>query len=177
MQSKTIEVLKEALGADILKELRHRGARTVAVRSAAWLQAARLLKERLGMDAFVDLCAVDYPGRDPRFEVVLHLRSTSSGERLRLKAGCDGADPAIASVSGVWLAADWFEREAFDLFGIRFEGHPNLKRLLCHQGFEGHPLRKDYPKDRLGAIPVPETLMDEMLHVQSLKAKEETRSL
>ncbi len=99
-------------------------------------------------DLMLDLCGVDYPEREKRFEVVYHLYSVTRGERLRLKVGVTEEDPVLPSLIPVWKAADWFEREAYDMFGLRFEGHPNLRRILTHEAFQGHPLRKDYDAAR-----------------------------
>lgn len=99
-------------------------------------------------DMLLDLCGVDYPEREERFEAVYHLYSVPRGERLRLKVPVTAGDPKIPSVIPVWRAADWFEREAYDLFGLVFEGHPNLRRILTHDGFQGHALRKDYDPAR-----------------------------
>jgi NADH-quinone oxidoreductase subunit C len=85
-----------------------------------------------------------YPA-EPRFEVVYHLHSIERNERLRLKCRIPGSDPVIESVTSVWRSANWYERETFDLFGIHFINHPNLKRIMMPEGWEGHPLRKDYP--------------------------------
>ena len=93
---------------------------------------------------FIDMCGVDFPERRNRFEVVYHLLSPRQNGRIRIKTETD-ADHPIASVTGVFPAADWFEREAYDLYGILFSGHPDLRRLLTDYGFEGHPLRKDFP--------------------------------
>lgn len=92
-----------------------------------------------------DLTCVDWYPSEPRFEVVYHLLSIAKKERVRLKARVDGSSPAIESVTSVWPAANAYEREVFDLFGVRFTGHPNLKRILMPDDWEGHPLRKDYP--------------------------------
>jgi NADH-quinone oxidoreductase subunit C len=92
-----------------------------------------------------DLTCVDWYPAEPRFEVVYHLLSISKKERVRLKVRLDGSSPAIESVTSVWPAADFYEREVFDLFGVRFTGHPNLKRILMPDDWEGHPMRKDYP--------------------------------
>jgi len=93
---------------------------------------------------FIDLTAVDYPNRTPRFDVVTHLLSPKHNSRIRLKAGIDEDQP-IESLTGLYPAANWFEREAYDLFGIIFSGHPDLRRILTDYGFTGHPLRKDFP--------------------------------
>lgn len=92
----------------------------------------------------IDLCGVDYPEREQRFEVVYHLLSVKYNCRLRLKVYTDENSP-VPSATAVYSAANWWEREAWDLFGIHFEGHPDLRRLLTDYGFEGHPLRKDFP--------------------------------
>ena len=92
----------------------------------------------------IDLCAVDYPQRPQRFEVVYHLLSLKYNRRLRLKVHTDETSP-VPSITGVYSAANWWEREAWDLFGVSFTGHPDLRRLLTDYGFEGHPLRKDFP--------------------------------
>jgi NADH-quinone oxidoreductase subunit C/D len=109
-----------------------------------------------------DLCGVDYLGREgKRFEVVYHLYSTSTNKRLRAKVQLGEKEPAIDSVADIWPAADWFERECYDLFGIKFVGHKNLKRILLYEGFEGHPLRKDYPINKRQGIPTPVDLRQE----------------
>jgi NADH-quinone oxidoreductase subunit C len=103
------------------------------------------------MQMMVDLCAVDYPHREPRFDVVMHLHSINKRHRLRLKARVgaqSGEDAVLDSVVSVWAGANWFERETFDMMGITFRGHPDLRRILLYPEFVGHPLRKDYPADR-----------------------------
>lgn len=110
------------------------------------LDVLRKLKEdpELDCNLLLDVCGVDYPDRDRRFEVVYHLKSLRKGHMVRVKVPLGEEDPVLPSAYGIWKAADWFEREAYDMFGIRFEGHPNLKRILTHEAFQGHPLRKDY---------------------------------
>lgn len=93
---------------------------------------------------FIDLCGVDYPQRDKRFDVVVHLLSPQHNRRVRLKVMTDEATP-VPSLTSVFPSANWYEREAYDLFGILFTGHPDLRRILTDYGFEGHPLRKDFP--------------------------------
>src|SRR5690606_341290 len=99
-----------------------------------------------------DLTAVDYPEREPRFEVVSHVYSLELGHRLRLKTrvgDLEGNSADVDSLTSLWASASWLEREAYDMFGIRFVGHPDLRRILLYPEFEGHPLRKDYPADRI----------------------------
>jgi NADH-quinone oxidoreductase subunit C len=96
----------------------------------------------------VDLTAVDYLGETPRFEVVYHLLSLKHNHRVRIKARVLESAPEIDTVISVWPAAGWMEREVWDLYGIRFRGHPDLRRILLYEEFEGHPLRKDYPKEK-----------------------------
>jgi NADH-quinone oxidoreductase subunit C len=94
--------------------------------------------------SFIDIAGVDYPEREQRFEVVYHLMSPVKNIRIRVKISTD-EDTPVPSATGVFIGADWFEREAYDLYGILFTGHPDLRRLLTDYGFEGHPLRKDFP--------------------------------
>ncbi len=96
-------------------------------------------------DHFMDLTAVDYIGREPRFEVVIHLVSIPKHHRIRLKIKLQESDPVMPTITPVYPAANWFERECWDLYGIKFDGHPNLTRIMLYDGFQGHPLRKDYP--------------------------------
>jgi NADH-quinone oxidoreductase subunit C len=107
-------------------------------RAAATVQAA-------GYNFFEDVTAVDWFPSEPRFQVSYHILSHSFKERIRLRAMLDGTEPAIESITSIWPGANYYEREIFDLFGIRFEGHPNLRRILMPDEFVGHPLRKDYP--------------------------------
>jgi len=108
----------------------------------------RFLRDEAEFDMLTDLTAVDYLGRTPRFEVVYHLIATGANQRLRIKARVAEETAEIASVVGLYASANWMEREVFDLYGIRFDGHPDLRRILLYDEFEGHPLRKDYPKER-----------------------------
>jgi len=127
-----------------------RGAAVVVVARESVLDALRTVRDdaQLGLDALSDLTAVDYLGREPRFEVVYQLNSLTHHHRLRVKAPVPADDPTIASATPLWNAALWAEREVWDLFGIRFIGHPDLRRILLYPEFEGHPLRKDYPVNR-----------------------------
>jgi NADH-quinone oxidoreductase subunit C len=154
----SIENLRSALESHFGARLAHsqldRGELTIVVKAVDYLDVAIALRddERFGFEQLVDLCGVDYSGyRDepwegPRFCVVSHLLSVSHNWRLRLKVFCPDDDlPTIATLTGVWGSANWFEREAFDLFGIVFEGHVDLRRILTDYGFIGHPFRKDFP--------------------------------
>ncbi len=107
--------------------------------ACAWLKAQGLV------DFFSDLTCADFYPRQPRFEMAYHLLSMKRKERVRLKVQLEGEDAAIESITPVWPAANFFEREVFDLFGIRFLGHPYLRRIMMPEDWEGHPLRKDYP--------------------------------
>lgn len=112
------------------------------------LEVIRLLKLQHGYDMLSDLTAVDWPSQKPRFEVVWHLYGTDHHRRLRIKTRVDEADPTVDSLVGVYGAARFMERECHDMYGIRFRGNEDLRPILLYEGFEGHPLRKDYPIDR-----------------------------
>jgi NADH-quinone oxidoreductase subunit C len=103
-----------------------------------------------------DLTVVDLLGEEPRFEVVYHLYSVAKNQRVRLKVRVSEGESAVASATSLYPSANWMEREAFDLYGIRFEGHPDLRRILLYEEFEGHPLRKDYPKTKRQPLIGPE---------------------
>jgi NADH-quinone oxidoreductase subunit C len=124
-----------------------RGELTLYLDRAALREAATLLRDdpELRFNFLVDITAVDWYPSEPRFEVVYELLSMQRKERVRLKVKLDGADPKLDSLTPVWPAANFFEREVFDLFGIVFEGHPFLRRLMMPENWQGHPLRKDYP--------------------------------
>lgn len=123
------------------------GDDSVVVPKAEIISVLRFLKDQGHFDFFCDICAVDYPNRAQRFDVVYHLLNTKTARRVRLKVRLAEGD-SIDSAIGIWRGVDWFEREAYDMFGIVFKGHPNLRRLLTHHQFVGHPLRKDYEADR-----------------------------
>ncbi|WP_372693884.1 NADH-quinone oxidoreductase subunit C [Brevundimonas sp.] len=102
------------------------------------------LRDQFGFQQLLDLCGVDYPDRKERFEVVYHLLSMTKNARLRVKVSTDDTQPVPTAISA-YPAANWFEREAYDMYGMLFSGHPDMRRLLTDYGFEGHPLRKDFP--------------------------------
>jgi NADH-quinone oxidoreductase subunit C len=120
---------------------------TIYVDRASIREACALLKDDAAcpFNFLSDLTCVDWYPAEPRFEVVYHLLSIPKKERVRLKVRLDSANPAVESLTSVWPGANFFEREVFDLFGIRFAGHPHLRRILMPEDWEGHPLRKDYP--------------------------------
>ncbi len=157
-----IKLLEERLGDAAVESHSFRGFESAVVRSGAWERALEILKTDGKLNMLTDLCGLDHPGEKDRFEVVAHLYSVEKKKRVRLKTRCPEDDPSISTSTRVYPAADWFEREAFDMYGIRFDGHPNLKRILCHRDFVGHPLRKDYPKEKRQPFSTPDTLMDEM---------------
>ncbi len=144
--------LKAILG-DAHRYTDERAEVTLDVSAADYAQVARVLHDHdaLKLDSMMDLCGMDYSeyaggGFAHRFAVVLHLLSVTHNQRLRLRVFATNDDfPVLPSVTGVWSAADWFEREAFDMYGIVFEGHNDLRRILTDYGFIGHPLRKDFP--------------------------------
>jgi len=152
------EVLRDVVAAALGDKARSvtvaLGEVTVEVSSAQYLEAMQVLHTApdCRFEVLVDLCGVDYStyaevGREgPRFAVVSHLLSISLNQRLRVRVFCTDDDfPVVASVTSVWAGANWFEREAFDLFGIVFDGHDDLRRILTDYGFIGHPFRKDFP--------------------------------
>jgi len=144
--------LQQRFGSAILAQHTAHGDDTLVVQRAAWRDIMQFLRDDpdLRYDFLMDLTAVDYlvMGRTPRYEVVAHLYSLAHNQRVRLKAPVPDDDPRIDSLMPVWEGANWFEREVYDMFGMAFDGHPDLRRILLYQGFEGHPLRKDYPQDK-----------------------------
>jgi len=130
-----VEGVSESFGDDVL-----------AVRPGSLRSAMSALREApFDYAVLLDLTCVDFAAGEGRFELVYHLYSLSRNVRLRLKASLSAADPVAETLTGLWKNADWLEREVFDMFGVRFTGHPDLRRLLTYEGFEGHPLRKSYP--------------------------------
>lgn len=154
----SIETLKDtvlaALGEQVVSATTDLGELTIRVAPSDYAAVALTLRDHVGcqFNQLIDLCGVDYSEyqdgqyEGPRFAVVLHLLSVTLNQRIRVKVMCaDDHFPVVASVNRVWNAANWYEREAFDLFGILFEGHEDLRRILTDYGFIGHPFRKDFP--------------------------------
>ena len=139
-----LDRIKQRFGDGVQEVVEFRGDVTVVIEPGRLVEAARFIRDELGFDYFLYNTAVDWPGREPRFDVVWEIRSLSEGYRLRLKTKVSGDSPHAPRLSHVWIAANWHERETFDLLGIIFDGHPNLKRILMPDKWVGHPLRKDY---------------------------------
>ena len=135
-----------ALGAAVTASEIAFGELTITVGRDAIVSVASFLRDdpRCRFISLIDICGVDYPERDERFEVVYHLMSPYLNHRVRVKLSVDDETP-VPSITEVFVGANWFEREAYDLFGILFSGHPDLRRILTDYGFDGHPLRKDFP--------------------------------
>ena len=146
--------LQNTLGDALVRLERGLGELTLVVRAASLVDAVTKLRDHqdLQFSQLIDLCGMDYSGYqgisqpDARYAVVMQLMSVVHNARVRVRVFCpDDGLPIVPTVSGVWPSANWFEREAFDLFGIVFEGHPDLRRILTDYGFVGHPFRKDFP--------------------------------
>jgi NADH-quinone oxidoreductase subunit C len=147
----------EKFGDAIVETTERLGELTLVLHREQLLRACRILRDDkdFGFEQLIDVCGVDYsafgeestqgPKPGPRYAAVYHLLSLRHNRRLRLKVFLDDEMPMVESVVGIWNSANWFEREAFDLFGIVFEGHPDLRRILTDYGFIGHPFRKDFP--------------------------------
>lgn len=142
-----VERVKTQFADQVLGVYEHAGQPYVHVRRDRILDVLRMLRDDAGFDCLTDLSAVDYmnQGMPERFCIVYNLYSFKDNSRARIKAFVPEADPTIDSASVLWKSAPWAEREVYDLFGITFRGHPNLKRLMLPEGYVGHPLRKDYP--------------------------------
>ena len=148
--SAALRRLIEAQGAALKATHANLGDATAIVDPASLVDVMRFLRDdpACQFDMLTDLTAVDYLGEEPRFEMVYHLYSVPKNQRLRVKARVAERAAEIATLCALWPSANWMEREVWDLYGIRFAGHPDLRRILLYEEFEGHPLRKDYPKER-----------------------------
>ena len=139
-----LPALRETLGASLLSEAEFRGETTLSVSLEALPKALALCKDQLGFELLLDISSLDHFGDDPRFEVVYELASLDDKRHLRLKAKVS-EDESVPTAIHLWKAADWHEREVWDMMGIPFSGHPNLKRILMWEGYPFFPLRKDFP--------------------------------
>ncbi len=165
MEGKEIRALiEETFPGAVISQHDFRGDDTMVMDRGSLHEIMEFVRHdpRLEFNLLVDVCGVDRSGLDdgPRFEVVYHLFSIRHRHRLRLKFPVPEDDPVVPSVTDIWVGADWFERETYDMFGVRFLNHPNLKRILTHEDFEGHPLRKDYPVNRRPSLrPIPADIL------------------
>ena len=150
MSQAVVDRLDAQFGERVLETSDAFGDHEVRVALKDWAEVAQFMKDDadLQMDHFIDLTAVDYPERESaRFDLVLMTRSSVTGARIRLRTHVkDGEEPG--TLSGIWSGANWAEREVWDMFGIKFKGHPDMRRILLYEEFVGHPLRKDYPIDK-----------------------------
>jgi NADH-quinone oxidoreductase subunit C len=148
-----IEAARSAFGNAVQDVIESRGETTIVVDADQIVEVCRYFRDTSGLEYnfLSDVTAVDYLPNEPRFAVCYHLYSMVHNRRIRIKVYLPGDEPKIESITGVWLSANFQEREAYDMFGIVFEGHPNLRRILMPEDWEGYPQRKDYP---LGYEPV-----------------------
>ncbi len=131
----------------VVAEEAFRGQRAITVSGERLLEVMRALRDRGGFRYLIDVTALDFHPRSPRFQVVYHLWCHDRNSLLRVKVWAEGDPPSVSSVTSVWSTANWHERECYDLFGVVFDGHPDLRRILLPESWEGHPLRKDYPTE------------------------------
>ena len=150
MSQAVVDRLSAEFGERILKTSDAFGDHEALVAIEDWVEVAQFMKDdaELQMDHFIDLTAIDYPERESaRFDVTLTMRSSGNSARIRVRTHVkDGEEPG--TLSGIWAGANWAEREVWDMFGIKFKGHPDMRRILLYEEFVGHPLRKDYPIDK-----------------------------
>lgn len=140
-----IDSLRSAFSTDVVGTSEFRGEQTVLVAKSALLTVLTHCRDALGFDGLVDITTIDHLGADPRFEVVYELYSYAANVSLRIKAATAEDEAEFPSATGVWPAANWHEREAYDMMGIRFAGHPDLRRILMWEGYPFFPLRKEFP--------------------------------
>ncbi len=156
MSKAALEKLRAKFGDAILETHSQHGDDTAVIASERWREVCEFCRKDPGLsfDMLTDLCGVDFPERAPRIEVVIHLYSTQKRHRVRLKTRVgetvdeELVNCAVDTVVPVWAGANWFERETFDMYGVTFKGHPDLRRILMYPEFEGHPLLKDYPAEK-----------------------------
>lgn len=158
MNKQIIDALKQKFGDQVIEAAEFRDELTVIVPKDRIVEVCRFLKEDPAMqfDLLADLCGIDMYTPLKRFGVIYNLYSLTKRHRIRLKTFTEEDDPKVPTVTGVWGTANWHEREAFDMFGVVFEGHPDLRRVYMPEEFEHHPLRKDFPLMGVpGSIPLP----------------------
>lgn len=158
MNDSILEKIKQHAGEALIHTNEFRGEFTVVVKKEEIARLCTFLRddEQLKFDSLRDICGADYYRPDDRFEVVYNLYSLKTNFRLRLKVRVDESDLHVPTVTGVWAGADWMEREAYDMYGILFDGHPDLRRIYMPEEFEHYPLRKDFPLMGIpGSLPMP----------------------
>jgi NADH-quinone oxidoreductase subunit C len=145
-ETKILDLLRQKFPGEVEDISTSLGDEVVIIDKKALLSLVTYLKDKpWEYNMLLDLSCVDYLGEDPRFEMIYHLFSLPRNKRLRIKARLAEDDLRISSLTGLWKNANWLEREVFDMFGVNFEGHPDLRRIFMYDCFEGYPLRKDYP--------------------------------
>jgi NADH-quinone oxidoreductase subunit C len=155
-EKKIVELLKERFQDKIKEASAHLGDETLVIDRASLLEIVTFLKNKpYEYNMLLDLTCVDFLGQEPRFEMVYHLLSLPKNHRLRIKTRLSEKDLSIVSLTSLWENANWLEREVYDMFGVHFKGHPDLRRIFMYDDFEGYPLRKDYPlRKRQPRIPL-----------------------
>jgi len=155
-KKKILDEIEQAFPEKVLETSAPFGEETVELRPGALLKVVEFLRKKpYEFTMLLDLTCVDFPERDERFEMVYHIYSLALNRRLRIKLSLPEDKASLDSLTPLWKNANWLEREAFDMFGVRFEGHPDLRRLFMNEDFKGHPLRKEYPlRKRQPLIPL-----------------------
>ena len=143
-----LEELRGRIGEQLLATSDYRGDLSATIVREAAIETFTWLRDEKQFDMLADLTAVDYLGREPRFEMVYHLVSIETSNRIRIKVPLSQDDLKTPTLCELWAGANWLEREAYDMYGIDFTGHPDPTRIYLYEEFEGHPLRKDYPKEK-----------------------------
>lgn len=160
MSERWLQALQAEFGEDILAVDAHRGDQHVTVSPARLIEVLRFLKQRCAFEMLGDVIGVDHRERERRFDVIYYVRSLRSQDQMWVRVQVPEGEP-VPTACGLWRAADWHEREVYDLFGVLFAGHPDLRRILCHHEFEGHALRKDYPVELGQELTEPEKLFSD----------------
>ncbi len=148
--SPIVKQIVEKFGDAVIETHAYCGDHTAVVKPEVLVEVITFLRDTPGLDfdMLMDLCGVDYLPRRPRFEVAYHMYSIKQNHRVRIKVQLDGDPPEVDSITSLYKGANWFEREAWDMYGIKFRGHPDLRRILMYEEFKGHALRRDYPIDK-----------------------------
>jgi len=184
MSKQVLDAIEGQFGEEVvLGTHSHHGDDTAMIVPEMIAQVCAWLKgdPEMAFQQMIDLTCVDWLPEEPRFEVVYHLASRTHGHRIRLKCRVSEAEPKLPSITPIWKGANWYEREAYDMYGVIFEGHPDLRRLLLYPEFIGHPLRKDYPirgEQPLVTMRDPETqrpVMPAISHTQLVPLRGQTK--